>query len=172
MSVTADDFKAGMRRLAASVCVITTLNADGTRNGLTATAVCSMSAAPPMLLCCLNQSSNTFQAVSKAKLFAVNVLGTHDHAVAQKFSSGAVGEEKFSVGEWTVAETGAPILASATSAFDCSLMDIFEAGTHGVMFGEIKAIRLRPDAGQPLLYASGGYGAFTLHEALAAVGKA
>jgi len=172
MTVSADRFKAGMRRLAASVCVITTLNDDGSRNGATATAVCSMSADPPMLLCCLNKSSNTFQAVSRAKLFAVNVLGSHDHAVAQRFSSGLPGEEKFAVGDWGVAETGAPMLGTAPSAFDCSLMDIYEAGTHGVLFGQIQAIHLSDNPGQPLLYASGGYGAFTLHEALAAVGKA
>ena len=172
MSISTDQFKAGMRRLAASVCVITTLNADGSRNGLTATAVCSMSADPPMLLCCLNKSSNTFQAVKVAKLFAVNVLGSHDHAVAQRFSSGVPGDEKFAVGDWGLAETGAPMLQSAVSAFDCRLMDIYEAGTHGVLFGQIQAIHLSDDPGKPLLYAGGGYGAFTLHEALAAAGKA
>jgi flavin reductase (DIM6/NTAB) family NADH-FMN oxidoreductase RutF len=172
MNVSADQFKAGMRRLAASVCVITTLNADGSRNGLTATAVCSMSADPAMLLCCLNKSSNTFQAVTKAKLFAVNVLGSHDHAVAQRFSSSVAGDEKFAVGDWGVAETGAPMLNTAPSAFDCRLMDIFEAGTHGVLFGQILAIHLSNDPGKPLLYGGGAYGAFTLHEALAAVGKA
>jgi len=172
MGVSSDLFKAGMRRLAASVCVITTLNADGSRNGLTATAVCSMSADPPMLLCCLNKSSNTFQAISRAKLFAVNVLGSHDHAVAQRFSSGAPADQKFAVGDWGIAETGAPMLTTAPSAFDCRLIDIYEAGTHGVLFGEIRAIHLSDDPGKPLLYAGGGYGAFTLHEALAAAGKA
>jgi flavin reductase (NADH)/flavin reductase len=172
MSISPDRFKAGMRRLAASVCVITTLNADGSRNGLTATAVCSMSADPPMLLCCLNKASNTFQAVRTAKLFAVNVLGSHDHAVAQQFASGVPGDEKFAVGDWGLAETGAPMLRSAVSAFDCRLLDIYEAGTHGVLFGQIQSIHLSDDPGKPLLYAGGGYGAFTLHEALAAAGRA
>ncbi|MBV8805987.1 MAG: flavin reductase, partial [Sinobacteraceae bacterium] len=45
-------FKAGMRRLAAAVCLITSTTSAGEKVGLTATAVCSVSAEPPTLLCC------------------------------------------------------------------------------------------------------------------------
>ena len=56
--VTADpeDFKEGMRQLAAGVTIVTTAVGER-RNGLTATAVCSLSAEPPMLLACVNREA-------------------------------------------------------------------------------------------------------------------
>ncbi len=169
MSITRDEFKAGMRRLAASVCVITVANADGTRGGLTATAVCSMSADPPTLLCALNKSSNSYPAIERAGAFGVNVLGPDHHGVAQRFSSSLPGEEKFQLGDWTQAAGGSPLLTSAVVAFDCRLTATFEVATHVVMIGEIDGIILG-EGGSPLLYADGSYGAFTVQEALAAAG--
>ena len=53
MSIDAAAFKKGMRHLAASVTLITTRYGD-LRGGLTATAVCSVSAEPPQILVCVN----------------------------------------------------------------------------------------------------------------------
>jgi flavin reductase (DIM6/NTAB) family NADH-FMN oxidoreductase RutF len=165
-TIQPEAFKSGMRRLAASVCLITTLNEDGSRNGLTATAVCSTTAAPPTLLCCLNRSSNSFAAIERAKVFAVNVLSTDDQAVADRFSSALSGEEKFALGDWTDLETGAPVLSSAIAYFDCRLVNVVTVGTHGILLGEVHALALNPHAAKPLLYVDGAYGAFAPHEML------
>ena len=163
------DFKEGMRRLAASVCLITTARPDGGRNGLTATAVCSLSAQPPMLLCCLNRSSHSFGAVERAKVFCVNVLSLEDAAVAHHFSGDRSADEKFQVGQWGTAATGAPVLATALASFDCTLAQLVEAGSHAVLFGAVQAIGLAQGGGRPLLYAQGGYGRFSAEDADAAL---
>ena len=155
-----------MRRLAASVCLITTLNEDGSRNGLTATAVCSMTAEPPTLLCCLKLTSNSYLAIEKASAFAVNVLSTDDHAIADRFSSTLNGKEKFALGDWTTLATGSPVLASAIAAFDCKLVNVVAVATHGILLGEVQALNLHPDGAKPLLYVDGAYGAFAHHEML------
>jgi flavin reductase (NADH)/flavin reductase len=155
-----------MRRLAASVCLITTLTEDGSRNGLTATAVCSMTAEPPTLLCCLKLTSNSFGAIKTAGAFAVNVLSTEDRALADRFSSTAPGAEKFALGDWTSLETGAPILTSAIAAFDCKLANVVAVATHGILIGEVQAVALHPDGPRPLLYVDGAYGAFAHHDML------
>jgi flavin reductase (NADH)/flavin reductase len=155
-----------MRRLAASVCLITTLHEDGVRHGLTATAVCSMTAEPPTLLCCLKLTSNSFLAIEKARAFAVNVLSADDQAIADRFSSTLPGTEKFALGEWTSLETGAPVLKSAIAVFDCALTQVVEVATHGILLGEVQALALHPDGARPLLYVDGAYGAFAHHEML------
>ncbi len=155
-----------MRRLAASVCLITTLNEDRSRNGLTATAVCSMTADPPTLLCCLKLTSNSYQAIEKAKMFAVNVLSTDDRAIADRFSSTLPGAEKFDLGDWKTLVTGAPVLSSAITTFDCRLTQIVEVSTHAILIGEVEEVALHPDGAKPLLYVDGAYGAFAHHEML------
>ncbi|HEY3694165.1 flavin reductase family protein [Phenylobacterium sp.] len=160
MSVDPGDFKQGMRRLGASVCIITTQRPDGSRNGLTATAVCSLSADPPMLLCCLNRASNTFAPIVEAGYFAVSVLSLEDAAVADRFAGTLPAAEKFQLGEWVRQSTGAPVLATAMAAFDCHLDRVLEAGTHGILLGAVRHVTLGHASCQPLLYAQGGYGGF------------
>ena len=162
-------FKEGMRRLAASVCLITTAKADGVQNGLTATAVCSLSADPPMLLCCLNRASHSFGAVAQAQVFCVNVLSEVDAGVAHHFSGERPAAEKFQAGDWRVGVTGAPVLASALASFDCHLDQVVEAGTHAILLGRVAEVGLAEDGGRPLLYAQGGYGRFTAKDAEAAL---
>ena len=161
MAVDPGDFKQAMRRLGASVCIITTRRADGARNGLTATAVCSLSADPPMLLACLNRSSNSFAAVAEAGIFAVNVLSLQDAPVADQFAGTRPADEKFLTGDWTTAHTGAPILVTGLASFDCEVDRVVEAGTHGVILGVVRRVVLGDVGRAPLLYADGAYGGFS-----------
>ena len=161
MSVAeADSFKSGMRHLAAHVCLITTVGPDGLRRGLTATAVCSVSADPPTLLCCVNRQIMPFAAIRESGIFAVNVLGVEDRALAERFASEIQGDARFDIGAWSTLATGAPLLESALAAFDCRLTRLEEVATHGILFGEIQAVRSKSSNTEPLLYAHGTFGGF------------
>ncbi len=161
MSVAdSESFKSGMRHLAAHVCLITTMTSDGGRQGLTATAVCSVSADPPTLLCCVNRQIAPFAAIRESGIFAVNVLGIEDRELAERFAGLIQGEERFETGEWSTLSTGAPVLETALATFDCRLTRLEEVATHGILFGEIQAIRSRGTTAEPLLYAHGSFGAF------------
>lgn len=172
MTLSPDDYRRGMRRLAASVCVIATADDAGARNGLTATAVTSVSADPPTLLCCLNRASHTFAAVARTRRFSVNVLSLADDAVAHSFAGERAAADKFAVGVWTALATGAPVLETALAAFDCQVDQLVETGTHGVLIGAVQAVRVDAQAHGALLYADGGYGAFSAADARATLGAA
>lgn len=161
MAVEVDLFKAGMRRLAGHVCVITTAEADGTRNGLTATAVASVTVAPPTLLCCINRSASAFATVKETRRFVVNVMPESEREVASRFAGGDSGEARFTIGSWLTLATGAPVLATALVAFDCRVSDIAEVGSHGVFFGEVQALHISDGVDRPLLYLQGAYGGFS-----------
>jgi flavin reductase (DIM6/NTAB) family NADH-FMN oxidoreductase RutF len=160
MTISLDEFKAGMRRLAAGVTLITTRGADGARSGLTATAVCSLSAEPPTLLVCVNRRNGSHAAIRAAGVFAVNVLAVDDRQLADRFASPIPPESKFDDGLWHTAATGAPLLESALVAFDCTLSRAVDAGTHEILVGAIQAVRTRKTEVKPLLFAHGGYGGF------------
>jgi flavin reductase (DIM6/NTAB) family NADH-FMN oxidoreductase RutF len=161
MAVDDQAFRAGMRHLTAHVCLITTKSADGERHGLTATAVCSVSASPPTLLCCVNRNSSSHAAIRASGILAVNVLAVEDKALADRFAGAIRGEARFAAGLWGQLETGAPVLESALATFDCRLANAVDVTTHGILFGEIQAVRVRPNQLPQLLYAHGTYGGFT-----------
>jgi flavin reductase (NADH)/flavin reductase len=150
-----------MRHLAAHVCLITTTDPGGVRLGLTATAVCSVSADPPTLLCCVNRQIPPFAAIRASGIFAVNVLGVNDLELAERFAGVIQGEARFETGAWSTLSTGAPVLESALAVFDCRVTLLEEVATHGILFGEILAVRSRSPNTEALLYAHGAFGAFT-----------
>ncbi len=160
MTIDQNTFKAGMRCLSAGVNVVTSTAPDGQRYGMTATAVCSVSAEPPTLLVCVNTRNTSLEAIRGSGAFAVNVLATADQPVAAAFASPVPADEKFASGQWQQVATGAPVLASALVGFDCKVLKVERVGTHDVVFGEIVGAHFGEAGQPPLLYAQGAYGTF------------
>jgi flavin reductase (DIM6/NTAB) family NADH-FMN oxidoreductase RutF len=153
--VNVEQFRLGMRTLAAAVNIVTTAH-SGHRYGMTATAVCSVSADPPALLACLNRATSTHGAVLKAGVFCVNVLRAEDSELSTVFAGAQSGESRFRSREWVRLPTGAPALADALASFDCRVTKAIEHGTHTVFLGQVEHILLGRK-GKPLLYVGGQY---------------
>src|SRR5437764_11071491 len=94
-------FREAMSRLGAAVHVLTTAGPGG-KAGTTATAVCSVSDAPPTLLVCLNRRSQTNPLVVENGVFCVNPLGAAGGGIADIFAgrTGVQGTARFAPGEW------------------------------------------------------------------------
>ena len=150
-------FREAMSRLGAAVHVITTAGPGG-KAGATATAVCSVSDAPPTLLMCLNRRSQTNPAVVENGVFCVNTLGDGGSDLADLFAgrTGVSGSARFDTGEWTTLSTGSPVLASAVIAFDCRIVEVRSVGSHNVFFGAVETVRLGP-SGTALVYHDRAY---------------
>ncbi len=147
-----DTFRACMRRVPGAVTVITTVH-QGTRGGLTATAVCSVSAEPPQMLVCVNRSSSAQAVIAAAGRFGVSYLAHDQQSVADAFSASL--DNRFDHAEWVELGSGVPILANAAVAFDCVVVQAVEAGTHTIFIGAIVAA-VASDL-PSLLYRDGSY---------------
>ncbi|HET7132900.1 MAG TPA: flavin reductase family protein [Gammaproteobacteria bacterium] len=153
--VDAEQFKVGMRTLAGAVNIVTSTH-GGHRYGMTATAVCSASAEPPTVLACINKLATTHGAVSKSKVFCVNVLRAEDWELSTTFSGGQSGETRFKSRNWTRLATGSPVLIDSLVSFDCRVVKTLTHGTHGIFLGQVEQI-LVGQKGKPLLYSEGQY---------------
>lgn len=143
-----DSFRSAMRHVAATVYAVTT-GTGGGRFGILATAVSSLSFAPPSLLVCVNRTASLHDPLAGGDIFAVNVLGLGNRDVADHFMAGAA-DQRFAVGDWEDRH-GAPVLASAQSTMVCRRVHAHEFGTHTIFIGELLAAYHRQDA-TPLTY--------------------
>jgi flavin reductase len=150
-------FREAMSRLGAAVHVITTAGPGG-KAGATATAVCSVTDAPPTLLMCLNRRSQTNPAVVENGVFCVNTLGDGGSDLADLFAgrTGVTGSARFDTGDWITLSTGSPVLASAVIAFDCRIVEVRSVGSHNVFFGAVESVRVGP-SGPALVYHDRAY---------------
>lgn len=150
-------FLAGMRKVAGAVSVITTTGNDGGRRGLTATAVCSLSAEPPSLVACVNRKTWVAQFVPDSGVFAVNVLSDAQEAVARTFAgqTDLAAADRFCIGEWEAKTTGAPVVKGALASFECRLERIVDHTTHVILIGQVVSTVLGD--GHSLIYLDGGF---------------
>ena len=146
--VGADRFSEGMRRLAAGVCIVATKLGER-RYGLTATAVCSLSAEPPALLVCVNQTAETHNAIRAVGRVSIQVLSANHIDVARRFA-GMKGEQKFEGALWSEHASGMPHLLDALASFDCLVVETWKCETHSVFKCVVE--RLAASDGPPLIY--------------------
>lgn len=153
--VDAAAFREAMARLASAVHLITTEGSGG-RAGFTASAVCSVSDAPPTLLVCINRSSSSYAAFSSNEVLCVNTLGAEHQDIASAFGGKTPMAERFAAATWQVLQTGAPVLADALVSFDCRIVDRHGVGTHDVLYCAVQAVS-SPGGTPALVYADRRY---------------
>ena len=148
--IEASAFRAAMARFPGAVTIVTTGQGDN-RRGITATAVCSVTADPPSLLVCLNRKTGTCEAVTGSMGFTVNLLSGDGGPLAMTFAGagGVTGADKFREGDWQDGVHG-PRLTTAIASFACEVSELLDAGTHTVFIGQVVAISTAD--GAPLLY--------------------
>lgn len=148
--------RAGMRRLAASVCVITAVDSNGGRQAMTATAVTSVSDDPASLLVCINRQAALHDVIAQGQRFAVNVLSANQADISILCASGESGEARFTSGNWKDAN-GLPYLRDAQAVFFCQTARQITHGTHLIVIGDVNHALVAEGTVNPLLYANGQY---------------
>ncbi len=148
-----------MRCLAGSVNVVALQGLDGLLLGVTATAVCSLSAEPPSLVVCINQSSLLASGLEIGKHFSVSVLSEHQKDIAEAFGGrkGIVGRNRFVYGEWHRSENDVPLLAGARACLECRVESHMDYGTHRAAIGAVTDVHLGDEEERSLVFANGQY---------------
>ncbi len=156
MSVSTDSFRDVLRHFPSGVTIVT-IQSGAERHGLTVSAFASISPTPPLIMVAIDRkhyAESLLQSVGTT--FAVNVLGADQQALSDRFAW-VNDEDRFAEGNWTTAETGAPILADALAWLDCRISTRHNAGTHTIYVGEVVASSVpRPDEA-PLVYWNRAY---------------
>lgn len=157
--IASEDFKRTLAQLAGAVTVITTSDAQDQPWGFTATAFCSLSLNPPLVLCCLSHDADCYQAFSEGQSFAVNMLNEQQRHLAQRFAT--KGRAKYQETQFTVGKLGLPLLPDVLVTLECTLHTIYAGGDHSILIGQVEHGSMGSDAGaRPLIYYAQTYGSF------------
>jgi len=146
VAVSPRRFRHALGHLAGGVTVVTTRDEEGGRHGLTATAVCSVSLEPPLVLVSIEEDSNTHAIIERSGVFALNFLARDERDVALRFAS--TPDDKFEGLTVSDAPTGCPLLDRAIAWCDCVVVQTVVAGDHTVFIGRVEMAEV-PRAGEP-----------------------
>jgi flavin reductase (DIM6/NTAB) family NADH-FMN oxidoreductase RutF len=152
MPVDEAQFKLAMSHFASGVTVVTTEH-EGKPFGLTVASFASLSLHPPLVLVCIEKSVKSHDAVAGSRKFAVNILGSEQIEVSNRFATKL--DDKFAGIGTDRGELGVPLIGGALCTIECVVRDRFPGGDHSIFIGEVVDVRARE--GAPLLYFRSGY---------------
>ena len=155
-------FKDAMRRLAGGVSVITA-GRDEARTGLTVTTAHSFSIDPPTMLVCINRTASAWPVIRREGHFCVNILPARHQHIAERFAGGDAvkGAERYQGARWRQFPSGALGLEDALAVIDCTVEEIIERHSHGIVIGAVRSIHVGA-GGEALIYGHGRYRALSI----------
>jgi flavin reductase (DIM6/NTAB) family NADH-FMN oxidoreductase RutF len=146
-------FREVFGEMPSGVSVITTAGLNGPR-GMTASAVCSLSLEPMLVLVCIHSGSATLQSLIENGRFAVNVLQDTQAFVSRVFAGRQPPAEKFASVPHCLIE-GSPVLDEALAWLTCTLHMVLPGGDHTIVVGAVTG--MGRTGGQPLVRYAGQY---------------
>ena len=151
MPVEADALRQVMAHYASGVTVVTALHSEGF-HGMTATAFCSVSLEPPLVLVCIDNLSVTQSYVAEAGSFGISILSRGQAFLADRFAGRApLVDPQFDGVPYHREATGVPLLDGALAWLDCRVVSAFDAGDHTIFVGQVEAAG-SSTVGEPLVF--------------------
>jgi flavin reductase ActVB len=134
--VSAARFLDVMASFPAGVTITTTVAEDGRWWGFTASAFCSVSADPPLVLVCLAKTAECYPTFMAARQVAIHVLHPGTESLAMKFATR--GADKFTGSGFSLSGRGLPVLREAVAVLECSVFARYDGGDHTIVVGRVE----------------------------------
>jgi flavin reductase (DIM6/NTAB) family NADH-FMN oxidoreductase RutF len=135
------------------VTVVTTRAEDGSDQGMTVSAFCSVSLEPPLILICIEKTASAYAALTSARSFIVNILSADQEQIARRFS--IVDIDRFEGVGYTRSQNEIAVLDDVLGVLECARETTHDAGDHTIIIGRVNSTQVND--GAPLLYYRGGY---------------
>ena len=132
MAIEPREYRNAVGCFATGVTIVTTLDHDGEKIGITA---------------------NAFES---CRHFNVNVLHEDQMDLSNTFARSSA--DKWEGVEHAYGENGCPVFEGALAVLECDKHAMYEGGDHLIMIGEVTGMKYDNGDSRPLLYYKGAYG--------------
>ncbi len=149
----AEAFRRACGRFATGVAIATTMDSSDSPCGLTISSFSSVSLDPPLVLFCIDRTSQVIAAFEASDTFVINILDQSQRELSQRFATRQ--EDRFGGLEFRRGVSGAPVIPHSLAVIECRRHAVLDGGDHRIFLGEV----LSADTfdGDPLLYFAGRY---------------
>jgi flavin reductase (DIM6/NTAB) family NADH-FMN oxidoreductase RutF len=146
-------FRKTCARFATGIAVATVTGLDGRPYGITVNSFTSVSAAPPLVLVCIDYRSSVLAHFRGSAWYGINVLSDEQRALSERFAARV--PDRFERLAWHAGICGVPLFDESLATMECSVVQTVEAGDHAIFIAEV--IRASAREGNPLLYFGSEY---------------
>ncbi|HEV3483766.1 MAG TPA: flavin reductase family protein [Vicinamibacterales bacterium] len=146
-----------LTRFATGVTVVTTLEeTDGAPQpwGTTVNSFTAISLEPPLVMVAIGRERSIHPIITRTHRFGVNIHGEDSQALSDCFGGApsTLPREAFCNADYSLGQTGLPVLKQAIAYLACEVDRVIEAGDHTIYLGLVVETGCRDEVGWPLLY--------------------
>ncbi|CAI7978376.1 Flavin reductase domain protein FMN-binding [Frankia sp. Hr75.2] len=156
-TIAAETFRRVLGHYPTGVALITARQDDGTPLGLVVGTFSSISLNPPLVGFMPDRSSTSWPLIRETGRFCANVLSARQENVCRAFVRKE--PQRFGIHCPQLTGLGNPRLEGAVLWADCVIDSVLPAGDHDLVLGRVQELDVADDAGLPLIFLRGGYGA-------------
>ena len=146
-------FRQTLGQFATGVTVMTCLDPQSSRVGVTVNSFTSLSLNPPLILWALADTSANFGCFQPGDAFAVNVLSIDQELAARQFATPA--GDKFASIDVHSGLDGVPLIVGCVAYLECRTDARYPGGDHEIIVGRVR--RVFNIARRPLLFHGGQF---------------
>ena len=148
-----DLFRRAWGNFATGASLITTVEADGSVHGMTATGIASVSLDPMLSMVCVGHNANTHPIIKRTGRYGINILSEDQKIIGDYYARSAEKRDGSINPDFFFTSSGIPFLEGALSSLDCKVVGSYEEGDHTIFVGKVEDIRVRN--GRPLIFFEG-----------------
>lgn len=157
-SAIGDSLRDALRHFPGGVTIVTSGSGEGAE-GMTASAVISVSLDPPLMLVSVQRDSRLNPVIKSEGSFAINFLADDQEGLSRLFASpersGGLSAVSSLGGGY--GETGSALVAGAISSVECELEATYTGGDHDLFIGRVVFVHPGETGKNPLVYHEGAY---------------
>ena len=155
-TLDAERFRKALGSFPTGICLVTTVSADGKREGMTINSFSSVSLAPPLILWSIRDDAKSADIFLTARSFIISVLAVHQAELAMHFARAAA--NKFSAYESAFESgiDGCPRLRDSVTTYECTVYSRHQEGDHTILLGRVA--EFSDSTQQPLVFHGGRMG--------------
>ena len=139
MAIDGELFREIMSTFPSGVAIVTAVHEGDKPRGLTVSAFCPVSLNPPLVLVCIDKTSNSLLAIQRSGGFTVNLLASGREELARRYASKA--EDKFegvTTKRPATPEAGPILIDDCVAYVACRVHSAIETGDHFIIVGEVE----------------------------------
>jgi flavin reductase (DIM6/NTAB) family NADH-FMN oxidoreductase RutF len=151
--IESDTFRSALSRFPSGITIITAR--DGDRDvGMTASAFCSVSLCPPLVLVCVDQNASMHDVLLAHPDVGINILASDQEASSRRFASRRE-TQRFEGVAVRRGDRGVALLEDASAQLEARVICHHDAGDHTIFVAAVE--RGAVVECQPLVYYRGSY---------------
>jgi flavin reductase (DIM6/NTAB) family NADH-FMN oxidoreductase RutF len=146
-------FRTVLGHLPTGVSVVTGVNREGVKWGITIGSVVSVSLDPPLVGFFPGVGSTSWPQIEQGGGFCVNVLTASQDELCWRFAKEPTdGGDRFDGVPSHLNASGMPVLEGTLAQIDCSIESVTPAGDHYFVLGRVRELALDVAAGDAMVF--------------------